>query len=218
MKRVAILDDDKNILEIIEQHIYDIDSSIFVEVYDNTEALFYSIEHEESYDTYIIDIFLGNDNGIDFVKKLYEKHPGAFVILISGQPRSTFDVYDVDHVYFLEKPIDPNLLKKALLKIESIEKGASLKVEFSSTSRFIPYKDITYIESKARKVIVHTSYDSYQFYSKLNSVFELLPPFFRRIHKSVIVNNNFLLEEKKKEVTLLSGETFSISRSYIQKG
>lgn len=218
MKKIAIIDDEINILNQLELTINEIDNSFEIDVYNNINSLFQNINNNIVYDTYIVDIFLGdNINGIDFVKNLYKIQPGAYVIFISGKPKNTFDVYDANHIYFLEKPIDQNLLKKALLKIINIEKGNSLKIDFMGTTNFIPFYDITYIESSGRKIIIHTKFDTFQSYNKLDLIFSSLPSYFRRIHKSVIINKNHLKEENKKFVKLTSGEVLTISRSYMKE-
>lgn len=216
MKKIAIIDDEKEILDQLALTITEIDSSLEIDVFDNISTLFQNITN--NYDTYIVDIFLNdNNNGIEFVNKLYEIKPGAFVIFISGKPKHTFDVYDANHVYFLEKPININLLKKALLKIINIEKGNSLKIDFMGVTNYIPFPDIIYIESDVRKIIIHTNYDVFQSYNKLDSIITTLPSYFKRIHKSIIINTNFVQEKKRNQVKLTTGHILGISRSYMKE-
>lgn len=216
MKKIAIIDDEKEILEQLAHTIIEIDNSFEIDIFTDTDSLFNNINN--NYDTYIVDIFLGdNNNGIDFVNTLYKTKPGAYVIFISGKPKDTFDVYDANHVYFLEKPINLNLLKKAIFKILDIEKGNTLKIEAMGQTKYIPFPDIIYIESRGRKVIIHTTYDTFQSYNKLDLISSCLPSNFKRIHKSIIINKNFLQEKKRNQVTLTSGQVLGISRSYIKE-
>lgn len=218
MKKIAIIDDDKDILASLELTLKEIDSRFEVDSYLHFEQLLDAVKEIKTYDVYIVDVFLDqNPSGINYVNKLYDLQPGAFVIFISGKPKGTFDVYDANHIYFLEKPILKAGLNKALTRVFDLQKKNVLKIEFMNNTNYISFLDIIYIESSGRKVIINTLHDAYQTYAKLDEISSMLPSYFKRIHKSYIINKKFVKVENRDSITLINGQNFNISRTYIQK-
>lgn len=64
----------------------------------------------------LLDIQLGQDNGISLAKQLFPSPSQTQVIFITGYVEYCSDVYETEHIYFLLKPLDPVLLKKSLQK------------------------------------------------------------------------------------------------------
>ena len=62
----------------------------------------------------LLDIQLGQDNGISLAKQLFPSPSQTQVIFIIGYVEYCSDVYETEHIYFLLKPLDPVLLKKSL--------------------------------------------------------------------------------------------------------
>ena len=62
----------------------------------------------------LLDIQLGQDNGISLAKQLFPSPSQTQVIFITGYVEYCSDVYETEHIYFLLKPLDPVLLKKSL--------------------------------------------------------------------------------------------------------
>lgn len=60
----------------------------------------------------LLDIQLGQDNGISLAKQLFPSPSQTQVIFITGYIEYCSDVYETEHIYFLLKPLDPVLLKK----------------------------------------------------------------------------------------------------------
>ena len=67
-------------------------------------------------DIVLMDILLGEDNGIELAKEVFPRERGAAVIFISGYAEYCTDVYEAEHVYFLLKPIRSEQLRNAIEK------------------------------------------------------------------------------------------------------
>jgi len=61
--------------------------------------------HIEKAALVIMDIDLGDENGINCIKEIHSFQPGVVVIFVSANIEFCSSVYTVDHVYFLPKPI-----------------------------------------------------------------------------------------------------------------
>jgi len=77
-----------------------------------------------------------------------------------------------------------------------IEKKRDFVFKFEGDYVHIPFKDICYFESNAKKVILHLRDRTHMYYftSKLEDIQKMLPEHFLRCHQSYIVN----LEEVRK--------------------
>ena len=106
----------------------------------------------------LLDIQLGQDNGISLAKQLFPSPSQTQVIFITGYVEYCSDVYETEHIYFLLKPLDHVLLKKSLQK--AVDRLEALPITLSIQTRegafSLPLTDILYIESHMRKLSIHT--------------------------------------------------------------
>lgn len=217
MDKIAIIDDEISVIKDITQLVEAYNDNIRCCSFQTGEQLIKAVKEGNFFDVYIIDVFLDDVNGIELIKTMKSIHENALFIIISGQPRDLFDVYDVDHLYFLEKPIDKEKFYKALSKIEDYENNKCLNFVFIRCNYRIPFKDIVYIENAGRKVIINTMNNSYQHYAKMDDLLAILPPNFVRLHKSYIVNVEYIREYSNTYVKLSNGKYISISKPYRKK-
>ncbi len=73
-------------------------------------------------------------------------------------------------------------------------------------------KDIIYVESSSRKIIIHTAACDYTVYSKLDEIESNFNNNFLRIHKSYLVNMNAIKEYQYDSVLLTNGIRLNISK------
>lgn len=80
----------------------------------------------------------------------------------------------------------------------------------------IPYDEISYFESNAKKVILRKENggETYYFTAKLDDIEQELPSFFLRCHQSYLVNMHKIrsLDTRERTFLLFSGEEILISR------
>ena len=81
MQRVLLIDDDKDIQEMLTSLLEN--ENLDVECSSTAKDAFLKLE-EAIFDTIILDIFLPDINGIDFISKLKEKGIGTPVVIITG--------------------------------------------------------------------------------------------------------------------------------------
>lgn len=100
-----------------------------------------------------------------------------------------------------------------------------LPVHQSGTKILIPIRNIMYLASDRRKIILQTTEDQTEYYSTLSIEEEKLPSKqFVRIHQSYLVNFDYIKQIQGKRIVLTSGEELPISdkqsivvkKSYLQ--
>lgn len=116
MINIAICDDNTaqlNDLKAMTEKICEYEHSILC---FNEEDQFLNSILTDKIDIVLLDIKLKSDNGINVAKRLQTVKPEIIIVFISGYNDYFEDVYDVEHIYFLTKPIKEVKLKSALNK------------------------------------------------------------------------------------------------------
>ena len=117
MKKVLICDDDIFFAEGIKQDVLEImgRENLHVETFVLEEQLeFYVAEHPDEPAIVMLDVKLKNNNGVNVAKNLQRANPDTQIIFMSGYDDYYLDVYEVEHIYFLKKPVKRQRLKQAL--------------------------------------------------------------------------------------------------------
>ncbi len=222
MYEIFVCDDDANITEFLKFFIMKhFGEDIRVLTMNRIQELFGMIDiYERVPDILIMDINLKDGNGIDAVKTIQEKYPKLKVIYLTGVINYATAIFDTNPAYFLLKPINENNLSKAISKvIGEIEddKGDSIVIKTSGSEILLFRRDIIYIESQGRKVIIHNSTGSKnEIYEKMDTIQEQLGSDFVRSHKSFLINMKYIVERTNKEFILSDGTVLPISKPNLK--
>lgn len=223
MRKFLICDDDEYFLQNIKDKILKLfnDSLICIELFKNRKQLeFYIEDNAGEVNIVLLDIKLKDGSGIDLAKKVLHHQPNSQIIFMSGYDRYYLDVYDVEHVYFLQKPIDENFLRKAVLRaMEHIQDMSlnSFVVSNKDGAYRISYNDILYFENELRKIHVHTIDKKISYYGRFEDLQDQLDSRFKRCHNSYIVNISKVKELKEKKFQFENGGIVPISRTYYSE-
>ncbi|WP_055108612.1 LytR/AlgR family response regulator transcription factor [Paenibacillus ihumii] len=228
MIHIVVCDDDIRVVEQVERLILDLQNSISNKIEVTT---FYSgarfskaIQNGCPFDIIFMDIEM---EGIDGIKaghllRADEDNDWVQLIYISGHEQYHVQLFDVQPSGFIKKPIQPELFKHKLLSTvkkairrRQLGTRSFLPVQQKGREVLVPFRDIIYLESRVRKVKLHTRMDQIEYYSTLNEEESKLPSSnFIRIHQSYIVNFYFIREISYKNVSLVTGLELPISGKY----
>ena len=215
--KILVCDDNKEICNNIAEYIKNnFSHSIFV-AYDKDSI--YQYFYKSEFDLLIIDIVLGNINGIDIAKEFTKQFPNLKVIFITGYGDTYYkEIYnDLEPCGFLEKPIQYNILNFFIKKIENDynSNNDKLQITYNYNSYVIPYNDIIYIQSDKRLSIIFTENHEYKTYKKLSDMYEELPDNFIRCHQSFYVNIREITG-MRTDSFILKDVVVPISRTYMK--
>lgn len=122
MRRVLVIDDQKDVRAMVAI-VLRVNGFEVVEAESDAAGL--KAFAESPFDAAIVDIFLGDTNGLDVIATLRERAPALPVIAVSGV--TTLDFMDqsphLANVVCLQKPFRPNDLLQALRKAEAAPGG-----------------------------------------------------------------------------------------------
>lgn len=223
MIEIFACDDDINITEFLKffimKHFGD---GYRVVTMNRCQELIGMIEMNEIVpDILIMDINLKDGNGIDTVKHLQELHPKLKVIYLTGIINYATAIFETNPAYFLVKPINENYLIDAIAKVSKeieIDRSDSIIVKTSGSETVLYRKEIMYVESQGRKLILYmVDGQKNEIYEKMDALQEQLGASFIRSHKSFLINMKYITERTNKEFCLSDGKVLPISKPNLKE-
>lgn len=210
---IAVCDDEKVIRDQIELFIREQKNEYSVVHYDSGERL---LSNGKFFDLVFLDIQMEGRNGIDIARELRSRKKCNVLIFVTGAKEYVFEAFDVSAFHYLLKPLEERKFTeifnraKALIDKSKSEEALILK----SKGKYIRiYRDnILYIESRARKVEVHTVTGIEELYASMASLEEKLGEMFYCCYKGIIVNLAYIEEYDREKVVLTNGEILYLSR------
>ena len=219
MINIAVCDDNpiflKEIIALIDK-VYNDEHTIIS--FSNAQALLSHIEDysENCIDIIITDIEMPGMNGVSVAKALKPLYPRLQFIFITNYTDYIQDVFSVDPIYYILKPVDPQKLLEALeMAVTEIDAGNRNAINITSKKKVlrIRYDEIKYVESYMRTILVHEIRRNTEILMKLDDFQKQLPFFFIRTHKSYLVNMNMVRSISNNRIELFSGEIVPVAKA-----
>ena len=223
--RIAVCDDEKYILEEVRSFIKSIQKDKDIEIamyfFQDASDLKLEIENEEQYDLVLLDIEIGDVNGIELAKKIKSKQPTTMIAFITGYSKYVWEVFDVQPCGFIRKPLKRENVEEVIYKaINVCDNMPTFSYGIRGKLRKVYLKDIYYITSEKRTIIMHTVQGECKFYGKMDEVESELKKrsnHFIRISQSTLINFKYLREIDYYTVVIEMNQipqSFSISQRY----
>lgn len=228
--RIAVIDDDQNIINQVEKIIIEYmklkNSSVDISAYTSAEEFISTYKSNKSmgiklyYDAIFLDIEMGELSGIEFAKMLRNeiKNFTTQIIYITSHMKFMKDAFDTVAFGFLEKPLEESRIKATIDRLLEYIINSELTFNYSKASeiRRVLVRDIEYLEVDNRTIylcekdgIVH------EFYGTLQDSLKKLPQDkFVQINRSVIVNINYIKRLDSHSLELYSNKILSVGKSY----
>lgn len=217
---IAICDDEKKIREQIKELVQNRLPDVSIDMFETGKALFTSVKY---FDLIFLDIQLEGMNGIETARLLrerseQEKQKESVLIFITGMKEYVFEAFDVSAFHFLLKPIEKDKFTKVLERaLKEIKKAADRRQEhlfLKTRDRHITIEKhkIIYIESRKRKVEIHTAEDMIEIYATMNKLEEQLGTDFYRCHRGYLINMAYITEYSVSSISLSNGETVILAK------
>ncbi|MDE7333326.1 MAG: LytTR family DNA-binding domain-containing protein [Lachnospiraceae bacterium] len=209
---IAICDDEKAIREQIKELIEK--KGLCPELFETGDSL---LAAGKQFDIVFLDIQMDGTDGIEAAKKLRERSAlkGAedtILIFITAIREYVFEAFDVAAFHYLLKPIEEDkfreVLRRAEQELEKRKKQQRETVFVKTRNRsFTLEKDsILYIESRGKKVEIHTKGETIEAYASMNGLEAQLGEVFYRCHRGYLVNMAYVAEYDSESITLNNGE------------
>ncbi len=221
--KVAICDDNishiDDIKNLLKKYL-----SMEYEVYGFTDEsnFLMAIKKGEEYDIIFLDMVLKKADGLTIGRSINKYLPKAQVIFITVDINFCQDVHEINHAYFLVKPVADEKFKKAMVRAINLMRqsmGKYINADTANGKKKIYFNYIKYFENshyyrRIQIILENGQKEIMRFYSKLDDVEETLPsPLFIRCHQSFIINASKVTEYKGDKF-ILEEITVNITRKY----
>lgn len=148
------------------------------------------------YDLILLDILIGENNGIRFAKALREAGCDATIAFISSFSEYALDGYAAHAISYILKPIEKSQLFSVLDEAEKRigdYNSKTLCFPYRSGHRLISTRSILYISCLGKYTDVFLSDGSERFLVRIKEIESQLPgTSLIRCHRSFIVNTNYI--------------------------
>ncbi len=218
MRCIAICDDDPNDLAELCQMVSDFLHSrrldLALETFTNSAFLLAALQaNPERYILLLLDIYLGDENGVYLAKALREQNISTRLVFTTISPDFALEGYKVRADDYLLKPVTPDTLQSTLDRLFCGER--ILHLETADGTHLLPISDILYAEAQDHYVTVVTGTAVWRIRSTLAAMETRLgPDGFVRCHKGYLANVSHIRQLRGTELTLSIGLSIPVGRQY----
>ena len=210
---IAVVDDEKVIMGQISGLVRKQMPDCYLESYATGEGL---LEAVKRFDIVFLDIQMDGMDGIETARSLRKKQDDIVLIFVTGNREYVFDALDLYAFHYLLKPVDENkfreVLERAAGEVEKKKEKRGLFIK--KRNLMLDQADILYIESRAKKVEIHTdgSKDIIEIYATMEELEGQLGEDFYRCHRAYIVNMAHITEYDNDSITITNGDKIYLTK------
>ena len=155
-------------------------------------------------------------NGIEAARSLRERQDEIVLIFITGIKEYVFDAFDLYAFQYLLKPLDEKKFAEVLDRAvkEAGRKKEKRGIFIKARNLTLAQTDILYIESRGKKVEIHTARDeeSIEIYAAMDELEGQLGEGFYRCHRAYIVNMAYITEYGGDSILLTNGDKVYLAK------
>lgn len=220
MIKIAVCDDEiiirHELKNLINKQLHEVE---IMEFSSGKELL----ESKERYDITFLDIAMENLSGIEVAKRIRHKQEiegthKDIIIFVTSYRDYMEDAFDVSAYHYLLKPINEKKLadvleratKEITVRKKQIRQYIILKKAGMQNKVYL--KDIYYIESSNKKVIVHKKDGILELYGKMDEFESELGDAFYRCHRCFLVNMEKITAYSSDTIKLINGENIILAQ------
>jgi DNA-binding LytR/AlgR family response regulator len=220
---IAICDDNTADLEyvstLVDEWSRNSQNIVNINIFPSAEAFLFNYEDDKDYDILLLDIEMGNMNGIELAKKVREENRSVQIVFITGFPDFIAEGYEVSALHYLIKPVSTDklsaVLDRAVTNLGKSEKSVIFTVNGEALR--VSVGDIISVEAFAHSCAVTTVRKKFEVRSSMSDIEKLLDDSFNhgfiRCHRSYIVGIRYIKSISKTDITLDNEEKIPLSRS-----
>lgn len=215
--KFAICDDEPTIIEyvstIVTDWAKDNGHAVQLRTFPSAESFLFSYEDENDYDVLLLDVEMGEMDGVHLAKMIRKKNEVVQIVFITGYSEYIAEGYEVSALHYLMKPVKKEKLYEVLDRAaEKIQKNERMLVlEISGETIRIPFHEIRFVDVNANYVTIHGKTD-YTVKKTLGDISKELDDRFFKVGRSCVVNLNLVQRVTKTDAYLSDGSIIPLPR------
>lgn len=215
--KTAVCDDsaaDRQYLsDLVRQWARSAGHTVTIAEFPSAESFLFHYADEKDYDILLLDIEMGNMDGITMARRLRRENDTVQIVFITGYSDYIAEGYEVDALHYLMKPTGRDklfsVLDRAAEKLKKNEKVLTL--ETGGETIRIPVYQIRYADVQGNYVTIHASVDV-TVKMTLRELASELDDRFYRAGRSLIINLTRISRVTKTEIRLSDGTALPLPR------
>ena len=218
--KFAICDDEEICFDHLQSIINTLENEeeIRLEYYSTGKELLKNLKASQHFDLIFMDVYFTDEaQGVEISKAIREFDKKVPICFLTTSEEYVFEGYDVQALQYLIKPIDKTQIQKIINRIKEQNKKDYLVIQSNYEVHRILKKDILYVESSKRQLIIHlNNRTELTVYAKLKDFSNKhLETNFVQCHQSFIVNMEYIDDISSDQIYLLHGQDIiPISRRF----
>lgn len=213
--RIAICDDEEIVRNQLKELILRQKNDCHIQIFATGQEF---LDAKEQFDLIFMDIQMNGVNGIEAARIFRKENEEAVLVFVTGLKEYVFEAFDVEAFHYLLKPIDEDrfvfVFQKALSKILKRKEplANSLFVKTRKRNFTINKEEIIYIESRTKKVAIHTVSEVIEVYGAIGEFEESLGENFCRCHRGYLVHLRHVTEYENDVIYMDNGDQVYLSK------
>lgn len=215
--KIAICDDSdadtQYVLDMVNRWAFSSDYTLQINTFHSAESFLFHYSKESDFDILLLDIEMGDMDGVEMAKKIRKDNDTIQIIFITGYSDYILEGYEVAALHYLIKPVKEEklsaVLNRAVDKLTKNEK--TLHFETNGEMIRVPIYQIRYADVYGNYVTIHANSDI-TVKMTLGELEKQLDERFYRAGRSVIFNLTQISRVTKTEVKLNDGTSVNIPR------
>lgn len=214
---IAICDDQQKDLEyisaLVREWAEEKKTTAQLELFPSAEAFLFQYAERKDWDLLLLDIEMGNMDGVNMAKTVRRENEAVQIVFITGYSDYIAEGYEVAALHYLMKPVKPEKLFEVLDRAaEKLRRNEGfLTVQTTEETARLPFYTIRYLDVQKNYVTVHAKAD-YTVKRTLSEMEAELDRRFFRIGRAAIVNLDLVQRVTKAEVHLSDGTALPLPR------
>lgn len=189
-------------------------NGVKISTYPSAESFLFDYSEDMSHDILLLDVEMGNINGIELAKTVRKNNSTVQIIFVTGYYQYFSDGFDVSALHYLLKPVSKEKLFPVLFRAANnlAQKERSVLIQTDAGIVRVALEDILWLESDRMHTFIHTKTEVFRTRKGISKFENELDRSFYQIHRSFIVNLKFISRITRTEVYIQNGEVLPLSR------
>jgi len=213
--RVAICDEEKESSAQLCRLIQRQEPECEVMCFDTSRQFLQAPQH---FDILLLDIQMEDMRGIEVARALRINQENTVLIFVTALKEYVPEAFDVSAFHYLLKPVSEEkfcrVFEDACREVRRLKSLSGEQLFFQTKTRnfTVQKSEILYVESRKRKVDIHTLREKITVYATMKHMEEQLGESFYRCHRGYLVNMAYVAEYGVGTIRLQSGDLVYVAR------
>lgn len=221
MFRIAVCEDEtaqrEYITKLLETWQEKTGEPVLTDTYTSAEQFLFETEGKDSYHLLLLDIQMGQMNGMELARKVRERDGKVGIVFLTGIREYAIEGYEVGAIRYLLKPVKEEDFFALMQQIKDAVKEQEQDYFFfqaAGATHRVPFAEILYAEAEGHYVCLKTADKEWKWKENISSLaVELEKKGFFLLRRGLYVNLAQVSQIGKTECVLENGECLPVSKA-----